>query len=50
MNIPFGAKDGHQEQKKTIRKFNHLPPILGVKWGGGIQNVEKNANNVNKNE
>jgi hypothetical protein len=47
MNIRFGAKDAPfirtSGTKNPIRKFNHLPPILGVKWGGGMENVEKNA-------
>jgi hypothetical protein len=37
---------GHQAQKKPIRKFNHLPPILGVKWGAGMENVGKKCTKV----
>jgi hypothetical protein len=42
----FGAKDAPfirtSGTKNPIRKFNHLSPLL--KWGGGMENVEKSAN------
>jgi hypothetical protein len=28
---------GHQVQKTHQQKFHHLPPILGVKWGWGME-------------
>jgi hypothetical protein len=47
MDIRFGAKDAPfirtSGTKKNIRKFNHLPPILGVKWGGVLKMWKKNA-------
>jgi hypothetical protein len=49
MNIRFGAKDAPfirtSATRNPIRKFHHLPPtpILRVKCGGGMANVEKNA-------
>jgi hypothetical protein len=45
MDIRFGAKDAPfirtSGTKIPIREFNHLPPIWGVKWGAGMENVEK---------
>jgi hypothetical protein len=47
MDIRFGAKDAPfirtSGTKNSIRKFLHLLPYFGVKWGGGMENVEKNA-------
>jgi hypothetical protein len=36
---------GHRAQK-PIRKFNHLPHILGVKRGGGMDKMRKQGANV----
>jgi hypothetical protein len=47
MNIRFGAKDAPfirtSGTKNPIRKFDHLPPILGVKWGWGMGKSGKNV-------
>jgi hypothetical protein len=47
MNIRFGATDAPffrtSGTKKTHPNFNHLPSILGVKWGGGMEKCEKKA-------
>jgi hypothetical protein len=47
MNIRFGAKDAPfirtSGTKNPIRKFNHLPPILGVKWGVGMEKCRNKA-------
>jgi hypothetical protein len=34
---------GHQAQKTPSENSTTFPPILGVKWGGGMENLEKNA-------
>jgi hypothetical protein len=46
-NIRFGANDPPfirtPGTKKTFENSTIFPPIFGVKWGGGMENVEKNA-------
>jgi hypothetical protein len=47
MNIRFRAKDAPfirtSGTKNPSENSTIFPPILGVKWGGGMANVEKNA-------
>jgi hypothetical protein len=48
MNMRFGARDAPfiriSGTKKTHPKIQpSSPPILGVKWGAGMENVEKNV-------
>jgi hypothetical protein len=46
MNIRFEAKHAPfiwtPGAKKTSKNSTIFPPILGVKWGGDMKNVEKN--------
>jgi hypothetical protein len=51
IDIRFQAKDAPfirtSEAKKTRSENSTVcPPILGVKWGGGMENVEKKRTNV----
>jgi hypothetical protein len=34
---------GHQAQKNPSENSTVFPPIFGVKWGRGMENVEKDA-------
>jgi hypothetical protein len=47
MNIRFEAKYAllirTSDTKNPIRKFNHLPSYLGVKWGGGMEKCGNKA-------
>jgi hypothetical protein len=44
-NIRFGAKDAPfirtSGTKSPSENFTIFPPILGVKWGAGMENVGK---------
>jgi hypothetical protein len=50
MNIRFGAKDAHssgdQAQKTPSENSTIFPPILEVKWGGGMENVGKKRTKI----
>jgi hypothetical protein len=45
--LRFGAKDAPFIRTSGIKTPSEnstiFPPILGVKWGGGMENVDKNA-------
>jgi hypothetical protein len=39
-DVPFIQTSGSEN---LIRKFNHLPPILRLKWGGGMEKCGSKA-------
>jgi hypothetical protein len=42
-DVPFIRRSGTKKFKKTIRKFNHLPPYFGGEMGRGYGKCGKNA-------